>query len=86
MLLCCLGCAIFGISEVPDENGVEYDTGNFVDLDNLNNATVTVSPHSMNYNESLQQPSVATEQPTREESMAAGSKDDENDMGIRELD
>ena len=29
IILCCLGCAIFGITEVPTD-GVEFDTENFV--------------------------------------------------------
>lgn len=29
-MLCCLGCAIFGITEVPT-NGVEFDTGELSD-------------------------------------------------------
>ena len=30
IILCCLGCAIFGITEVPTD-GIEFDTGDFGD-------------------------------------------------------
>lgn len=30
IILCCLGCAIFGITEVPTD-GVEFDTGDYAD-------------------------------------------------------
>ena len=78
--LCCLGCAIFGISEVPDGNGVEFNSGNFVGLvDGMNSAenlrnTTPISPSPMNNDAQLSA------------SMEEGSNQSQSVMEIRELD
>lgn len=63
IILCCLGCAIFGITEVPTD-GVQFDTTDY-SVDNLEAGAAT--PPGTNYNPPPEEQTTPQDAPSMDE-------------------